>query len=196
MKKNILVFISGVFCTSLMTGHAIAQNVTDLAFTNLTVDALTDWTISDSTAKSNTIDPTSKLAFKEMKANLKATKINSKISNHINNEYKNISNLSLSPSDNLTIAKFKMNEKNFKVVYDKRGNWSYTLLTYHENQMPQNIKLLMNSTYKDFTISLVQEIHEYDITCFMVYLNNKQNFKSVLILNDEIIEVKDYNKRL
>lgn len=194
MKKIIMVLVSGVFYISLTTGNATAQKVTDISFAALKIDYKIDSIGGDNEVASNAIDPVNKIALKGMKASLKEVKYNFKITNHINSNFKNISNLLLSSVDNLTIAKFKMNDKSAKVVYDKKGNWSYTMLTYHEDQMPQDIKSLIKGNYKGFTIYLIHEIRQQEITCYMVYLDDETSFRHVLIYNGEIITDESFHK--
>jgi len=195
MKKIIMVLVSGVLYTSLTIGNATAQKVTDISFAALKIDYKIDSVSDDNLVAGNAIDPANKIALKGMKASLKEVKYNFKVTNHINSNFKNISNLLLSSADNLTIAKFKMNDKSAKVVYDKKGNWSYTMLTYHEDQMPKDIKSLIKDNYKGFTISLIHEIKQPDITCYMIYLDEETSFKHVLVYNDEIIKDESFNKR-
>ena len=193
MKKIIMVLVSGVFYTSLITGNATAQKVSDISFAAPKIDYKIDSIGGDNEAAANAIDPANKIALKGMKASLKEAKFNFKVTNHIYSNFKNISNLLLSSADNLTIAKFKMNDKS---AYDKKGNWSYTMITYHEDQMPQNIKSLIKDNYKGFTISLIHEIRQQEITCYMVYLEDETSFKHVLIYNNEIIKDEIFHKSL
>src|SRR5207237_6131334 len=43
-------------------------------------------------------------------------------------------------------------EKDTKVAYDKKGNWLYNLCTYHEDNLPFDVRDLVKRKYYDWDI--------------------------------------------
>lgn len=190
MKKLILMIVSGVVYTSLMTGSATAQKAINASFGTPSASTSNDKTI-DATA----VNPTDKTAVKEMKANLKAAKANLKVTNDLEKNFKGATNMTSYSEDKVIVAKFNMGEKSARVVYDKRGNWLYSVITYFEAQLPADIKAQVRAEYRDFNITMVQEISQGNISgLYKVFLENDTQLKQVLVYNNEITVYEDFNK--
>ncbi len=82
-----------------------------------------------------------------------------------------------------------------RVMYDKYGNWLMSLITGHEEKLPRNIRYLVKSTYYDFDIILVEELHIREGVEYIVYLEDKFNIKIVEVNNGDEMEVlQELNK--
>lgn len=194
MRKIIMVLLSGVIYTSLITSNANAQGATHISFADLNADDKTARAAGDKTALTNSFDPVDKTAIKEMEVNLKAAKARLKVNNHLSKNFKNVSNLSWNSEEKAIIATFKMNEKSARVVYNKRGNWLYTIITYPEDQMPQDTRSLIKENYSGFTISVVKEISQGGINLHLVYLEDCATFKQIIVYNGEMTVYQDLQK--
>lgn len=76
-----------------------------------------------------------------------------------------------------------------RVLYDKYGNWLMSLITGHEEKLPRNIRYLVKSTYYDFDIILVEEIHITEGVEYIVYLEDKFSVRIVKVNNGDEMEV-------
>ena len=80
-------------------------------------------------------------------------------------------------------------------MYDKKGNWLYTIINYQEDDLPKDVKNLVNDMFKGFSISLVQELSQGDITCYKVFLENCRNVEHVIVYNDEVVSVQEFARQ-
>jgi len=191
MKKLIMILVSGVIYTSLLTGYATAQKATNAAFPAPAVAN----TAAASEDEKSTVDPTDKVAFKEMKARLKAAKINLKITNDLEKNFKNVSNLRWHSEEKVTVAHFNMGEKSARVVYDKKGNWLFSVITYYKEQLPKDIAAMVEANYGGFDITLVQEISQGSVAgLYKIFLETRTRQVQLLIYNDEITVYGDFKK--
>jgi len=194
MKKIIIVFVSGVLYASLITNQVNAQRASDASFVDPKIINSGSSDGGKKIAENTAIDPGDKSAIKEMEANLKAAKVNLKVTAHVNKNFKNISGLSWNTEEKVIVATFKMNEKPTRVVYDKKGHWLYTITTFREDQMPGEIRSLVKEAYSGYTISLVHEISQGDITLYSVQLEDCTSYKQVLVYQGEITVYKEFEK--
>ena len=194
MKKIIIVFVSGVLYTSLISNYVNAQKATDISFVAPKIIKANSSEEGNKTTKGSTVDPVDKSAIKMMEANLKAAKANLRVTTHFSKNFKNASAVTWNTEEEFIVAKFAIGEKSSKVVYDKRGNWLYNITTFHEDQMPGDIRSLINEEYNGYTISMVQEINKGGITVYVVYLEDYNSYKQILVCNDELTVYKEFEK--
>ena len=190
----IMILVTGVLFTSLITSYATAQKATDISFAASKTDINNGLAESEKTAVSNAIVNNDETAFKEMKANLKAAKANLKVTNYLEKNYKNVSGLKWNSEEKVIVATFKMNDKSARVVYNKKGNWLFTITTYNEAQMPQDIRLLVKANYGGYSISMVQEVSQGDVTLYKVHLEDCSSIKQILVRNNEITVYEEFAK--
>ena len=191
MKKLIMILVSGVVYTSLITGYATAQKATNAAFAAPPVAN----TAAASEDEKSAVDPTDKAAVNEMKARLKAAKVNLKITNDLEKNFKNISNVQWHSEEKVTVAHFNMGEKSARVVYDKKGNWLFSVITYYKEQLPKDIAAIVKADYGEFDITLVQEISQGSVAgLYKVFLETCSRQVQILIYNNEITVYGDFQK--
>jgi len=92
------------------------------------------------------------------------------------------------------IAKFVNADVRTIVAYNPRGNWSYTIHYYGEKKLPADIRKTVKSTYYDYSIFGIAEVHFDDETVYMIYMQDESHFKTIRVYNDEIQEVESYPK--
>lgn len=66
-----------------------------------------------------------------------------------------------------------------RVMYDKNGNWSYSLINYGEEKLSENIRETVKSEYFDFNIVLVQEVQMNGGTEYIITLEDTSWIKVV-----------------
>jgi len=71
-----------------------------------------------------------------------------------------------------------------RALYDKKGRWVCSMITYDENKLPHDLRAQIRSTYYDMTISQVQEIQNPDHSVYIVTLQDKSTIR-VIKINQE-----------
>lgn len=80
-------------------------------------------------------------------------------------------------------------------VYDQKGEYKYSMLTYSEKEMPAGIRQLVRSTYYDYTIGWVKEVHEAETTAYVVHIEDAVSWKDVVVQDGEMRVLHAYNKQ-
>jgi hypothetical protein len=80
-------------------------------------------------------------------------------------------------------------------LYDHKGNFSYSMLTYTEKEMPANVRHLVRSSYYDFTIGWVKEINEAETTAYVVHIEDAASWKDLVVQDGEIRVLHAYVKQ-
>lgn len=78
--------------------------------------------------------------------------------------------------------------------YDVKGNWLFCILTYTQKEMPEAVRRLVRSTYYDYTIGWVKEVHEADVTSYVVHVEDPASWKDLVVRDGEITVWHDFNK--
>lgn len=78
--------------------------------------------------------------------------------------------------------------------YDKRGHWVYSILTYGEDRLPEEVRGLVRSHYYDFNISWVKEVNEAQNTVYVVHMENAKDWKEVAVQEGEMRVLKEFSK--
>jgi hypothetical protein len=73
-----------------------------------------------------------------------------------------------------------------KVVFDKKGNWCYTLRQYTEKELPKDVRALVKSTYYDFSIGWVKEVSQFQSLVYIVHIDNAPEWKDLIVRDGEI----------
>ena len=98
------------------------------------------------------------------------------------------------------ITKFEQPGIACRVAYSKQGQWVYTIRSYHEKQLPHDIRQLVKSTYYDFAITGIDEVEQYNLsnTVYIVYLEDDAGYTIVRVCDGEmqVVEhlIKAYHK--
>jgi hypothetical protein len=84
-----------------------------------------------------------------------------------------------------------------RVLYDKNGNWSCSLINYGEGKLSENIRSLVKSTYYDLTIVLVEEVQMNGGTEYIFTLEDMAEIKIVKLNHLGDLEVlQELNRTL
>lgn len=194
MKKINLVIVYGVLFTLIASNCLNAQDGKDLSKTVFPVPELSK-SSAGSLNNGKAENDSTELSDNKLKADLKEAKISRKITGYVSNHFKDISGLKIySNTDGSFLALFIMQKRPARVMYDKNGNWKYTIINCQEVDLPQNVKDLLNNNYIGYSISLVQEISQGELSFYKVYLENCKSFKQVLVSGDEIIIYNEFEK--
>ena len=84
------------------------------------------------------------------------------------------------------VAEFREMGIAYKVVYNKKGYWAYTLKQYTEKEMPAEIRTMVKSTWFDDKINFVKEVNQSDDVIYLVYTGNEKESKTIRIAGGEM----------
>jgi hypothetical protein len=84
------------------------------------------------------------------------------------------------------LAEFEEGTIHNKLVFDRNGNWLYTMREYGEKELPREVRNLVKSTYYDFSIGWVKEVSQFRSTAYVVHINNAPEWKDLIVREGEI----------
>jgi hypothetical protein len=76
-----------------------------------------------------------------------------------------------------------------RAIYDQKGNWLYSLITYGEDKLPRNTRSLVRSTYFDFDIVVVEEIQMNEGTEFIITMQDQSDIRIVKVNKEGDLEI-------
>jgi len=99
--------------------------------------------------------------------------------------------------DGSLLVKFDLPGRAFRVIYDVRGSWIYSIQTYHEKQMLRDVRAIVKSTYYDYSITQVEEINHVEGAgiVYIVHLADDTSYKTVRVCNGEMDELETLYKK-
>jgi len=99
--------------------------------------------------------------------------------------------------DGSLLVKFENNNHAYRVAYTNRGAWIYSIQTYHEKQMPREVRATVKSTYYDYSITQIEEINHVDgiAIVYIVHLADDNSWKTVRLCNGEMDELETLYKK-
>ena len=92
------------------------------------------------------------------------------------------------------LAEFEEGTIHNKLVFDRNGNWVYTMREYSEKDLPGEIRSLVKSTYYDFSIGWVKEVSQLRAKAYVVHIDNAPEWKDLIVRDDEIEVVKSHER--
>ena len=78
--------------------------------------------------------------------------------------------------------------------YDKSGRFVYSILTYGEDKLPEDVRYLVRSTYFDYGIRWVKEVNEAQNLVYVVHMENDRAWKEVAVQDGEMRVLKEFSK--
>ena len=70
------------------------------------------------------------------------------------------------------------------------GLWIFSVLMYHEDQLPGKIRSMVKSQYYDMAISFVEELQYKDSKTYVFYLEDTSHIKIVKVSEDGECEIQ------
>jgi len=144
---------------------------------------------------SEKISPSQKVVSKAASITLHRRDVNSKAVRNFVRTHKNVFNEKWYKLPGGFVARFLINDVDYRVDYDKKGNWFSTIRTYDESKLPKDIRHVVKSSYYDYSIILVREIERPSATfTYVVLLEGKTELINLRITNDEMDEWQKFKK--
>jgi hypothetical protein len=123
--------------------------------------------------------------------------VNAKALKDFKKSYKNATNETWTKIDDGFTASFNAGSINNVIFYDQKGHWNASLKSYSEDQLNDNVRDMVKSTYYDYKINYVQEI-ETNLTVvptYIVYIEDKNNIKLIRVSGDEMDVYRQFKKQ-
>jgi hypothetical protein len=170
MKKNFLVRLFVLAASMLLYTGAFSQLSTKSAF-------------------SGAIASADKMALESLKA------VNVKMHKHFSKNFKNATDIRIHPETDHTQISFRENGITNSVQYNKKGKWQYSLRTYDESKLSDNIRNDVETAYPGYRVfGFVNEVDVLDKTATLVMIENKDSWKRIRIVDNEISVYEEYRK--
>jgi len=175
MKRNLLAVFTGALLMLAVSSSAHSQFSFIKLETQkgLVLDEISDFKAPD-------VDPKN-VAPKALKS--------------LSKNFKNVTEERWFETANSFVAKFKINDVDYRADYDKKGHWLFTIRTYDETRLPENLRDMVKSTYYDYAITLVQEIEmPANVLTYIVHLDGKSQIIKLRISDGEMDEWQKFEK--
>jgi hypothetical protein len=137
---------------------------------------------------------TSKEALAPITPFVPATNVNNRALRDFKKTFPNVQGEDWSQIKEGWLVSFTRDEKQTKVVYGAHGNWEFTIDYYGEAKLPADVRNEVKSTYFDYTISGVDEVHIQDKDVYIVHMQDAKTWKVVRVEDGEMDLIEDFNK--
>jgi len=91
-------------------------------------------------------------------------------------------------------ASFSKNGIQSRIIYDRRGEWVSTIRYYGKDNLPSDIRQIIESDFGDYSIFIVTEVAVEDNVAYFVTLEDSKYFIRVKVLNGEMTVLEKTNK--
>ena len=123
------------------------------------------------------------------------TNITTRAIRHFLENFSEVSHESWYCTPDLFVAMFKLNDIDYRVDYDRNGNWIETYRTYDETKMALDLRQSVQTIYWDYHIYLVQEIEQpRHPVMYIIHLENKTRLINLQVSNGVIFEWQKFTK--
>ena len=120
--------------------------------------------------------------------------VNQKAMHDFKKTFKDVNNEKWYSIKNGFLAEFSLNTSKSRVVYDKKGNWRFTVSYYDEKNLPAEIRAIVKPVYYDYTISRVEEVHVNDQIIYFVRVQNDSSLKTLRVCEGQMDLIEDFHK--
>ena len=174
MKKIILNCFTGLILTWTVTGYSQNSNTTEFIASS---DELGIKATENSTSAS-------------------MNEINTKAVRNFGKEFKNVTAVKwIKTSNGLFAAHFVSDDIQNLVCYNKKGNYQCMLRYYKEEKLPSEVRHLVKSSYYDFDIYLVTEVHINGKIAYVVKMEDKTSWKTIKVVDGEMDDYGRIHKK-
>lgn len=184
MKKIIITGLIGLL-PALLMAQPVALNNKGTAKPN--------FTSAGSIAATNATGNTAKSA-KVLRKEARETRDFYKTIKAFNRDFNGITNVQWTTDKNQFVASFTKEGVRNNIWYSKGGNMLYSLLSYGPDKLPAREQQVVRNEYRDFKITSVDEVHQNNITVYVVHLENDRNIKLITICDGAANEYRSYKK--
>ncbi len=184
MKKVITSLALFLLPALALTGGLQAQQFPSPSMASFTKTSHSLTTSGNSNPKST----------KEMKKAARESRQFSRVTQAFEQAYPGATFISWTRQNNAYAGTFTQNGLKHLVWFRTDGSLINSMVTYGAQHLPEDVSKLVKSSYKDYTISLVNEVHQDDIVVYLVTLENEKFIKQVTVCEGDINLYKSYRK--
>jgi hypothetical protein len=107
--------------------------------------------------------------------------------------YKKISNETWFQVKDGSIANFLLNGKDYRIAYDKKGQWKYTELTYSADKLPRSICDMIKREFYQNDIEYCSEFITSNFKAHIINMKDRETNKvmRVQVADGEILVIPD-----
>jgi hypothetical protein len=172
MKKNFLTGFTGMFLLLVISVSSNGQ----LGITNGQLSG----------------DLTS---FEKSAVKIESGEVSQKAVRDLAKSFKNVSGENWYGVKDGFVAMFDAGDIQYQVSYDKKGNWLFTIRSYRESTLPDDIRHMVKSSYYDYSINLVQEVERPVASkAYIIQLVGKTDLLKLKIFDGEMQVLERLNK--
>lgn len=84
------------------------------------------------------------------------------------------------------LAEFSETTVRYKSVFDRKGNWLYSIKEYSEKELPKEVRDLIKSSYYDYSIGWVKEVSQNQAVVYVVHIASGSDWKDILVQDGEM----------
>ena len=130
----------------------------------------------------------------EIKSEKAITRIDLKTTKSLDRLFPQARNVSWTTNENGIFAYLTVDSVKIRSDFDKKGNWLFNLRYYYEPALSQKVRSMVKSVYYDLNIIGVYEIESADKTVYLVNLEDKKSYKTILVHDDEMEVYNSFDK--
>jgi len=92
------------------------------------------------------------------------------------------------------LAEFDQAGREGQYFYDHKGNLLYSILTFGEKGLPEEVRRMVRSTYYDYSIGWVKQVNAVQDFSYIVHVENETSWKDVVVQDGEMREWHAFEK--
>ena len=128
-------------------------------------------------------------------ASIDRNNVNLRVVKNFVRSYKDVSGEKWFEMKSGFVAMFSLDDIDYQVAYNKKGNWIRTIRSYGEVKLSQDLRHTIKSTYYDYDINRVQEIEKpIDPIAYIIQLVGKTELINLRICDGEMTVLQKFNK--
>ena len=124
----------------------------------------------------------------EKASEVKVTRVNFRAMRDFSRSFKNAPDAKWFKTDKGYFASFSEKGVNTKVIYDSRGQRSYSIISYPESKLNRQVRSRVKSVYFDATIIGVHQFEFDNKTIHVIKMLDQNSKPMTLAVSDEQIE--------
>jgi hypothetical protein len=97
------------------------------------------------------------------------------------NDFENASNVNWSTGAKEFTASFTKDGMSHVAYYSKSGGLRYSMVSYGADKLPAEEQRIIRNAYDGYKITWVNEVHQNDITVYVVHLENDREIKLITV---------------
>ena len=194
MKKALLTCLTGIVLVWIVPGSSFSQNLDNIVRLNM------DFSSGKFTSSFG------KTGGKKDPDSVRLNELNVKAVRHFTRHFENASDIKWSKLDKgYFVVYFALDDISSRALYNKRGKLSNIIRDYKEDKLLSEVRHRIKTTFYDYNIYHVTEIHWYDYDQLAYEISyvailqdnkisdNKTSWK-IIRIEDEMTVIKEYDE--